>query len=139
MRRRVEIAVIGRTPLGGGSSSRRQWREAIRDAALSIAPDPRVLPVGASLTVEVMFRISELRFASSDLDNLVKPVLDTLFRSRDEQLDPSLTAALLPVDDAAIHRLVVEKHRADGTEGEGVSVSVSWEDDLTDPGAPADP
>jgi len=129
MHRVVEIAVSGRTPLGGGSSSRRQWREAIRDAALGVGPNPRDLPVRAPLTVHVVFRISEPRFASSDLDNLVKPVLDTLFRSRDEQLDPSLTAAMLPVDDAAIHRLVVQKHRADGTEHEGVSVSVSWEDE----------
>jgi Holliday junction resolvase RusA-like endonuclease len=126
MHRVVELTVSGRTPLGGGSSSRRQWREAIRDAALGVAPDPRDLPVGASITVDVVFRICEPRFASSDLDNLVKPVLDTLFRSRDEQLDPSLTAALLPVDDAAIHRLVVEKHRADGIEEEGVSVVVRW-------------
>jgi hypothetical protein len=81
-----------------------------------------------------VFRIREPRFSSSDLDNLVKPVLDTLFRSRDEQLDPSLTATLLPVDDAMIHRLVVEKDRAAGIEGEGVSVSVSWEENRTDPG-----
>jgi hypothetical protein len=134
MRRVVEITVSGRTPLGGGSSSRRQWREAIRDAASRVAPDPDVLPVGAPLTVDVVFRIREPRFSSSDLDNLVKPVRDTLFRSRDEQLDPSLTATLLPVDDAMIHRLVVEKDRAAGIEGEGVSVSVSWEENGTDPG-----
>ena len=129
MRRVVEITVSGRTPLGGGSTSRRQWREAIRDAALGVAPDPQDVPDGAPLTVDVVIRLTEPRFGSSDLDNLVKPVLDTLFRSRDEQLDPGLTAALLPIDDAAIQRLVVEKHRADGMEEEGVSVSVSWEDE----------
>ena len=80
------------------------------------------------MSVDVVFRIAEPRFASSDLDNLVKPVLDTLFRSRDEQLDPTLTAALLPVDDAAINRLVVEKQQAAGTEDEGVTVEVRWED-----------
>lgn len=87
------------------------------------------------MNVNVVFRIAEPRFASSDLDNLVKPVLDTLFRSRDEQLDPSLTAALLPLDDAAIKRLVVEKQRAVGSDDEGVTVEVHWEDGL--PGGPS--
>jgi Holliday junction resolvase RusA-like endonuclease len=82
------------------------------------------------MSVNVVFRIAEPRFASSDLDNLVKPVLDTLFRSRDEQLDPSLTAALLPLDDAAINRLFVEKQRAEGSDDEGVTVEVRWEDGL---------
>ena len=132
MQRHVELVVTGRRPLGGGSSSRLQWREAIRDAAQSVAPDPRAVPDGAPLTVDVEFRITQPRFGSSDLDNLVKPVLDTLFRSRDEQLDPSLTAALLPIDDAAIQRLVVEKHRVDRREDEGLSVSVSWETDKPD-------
>jgi Holliday junction resolvase RusA-like endonuclease len=135
MLRVVAIAVVGRTPLGGGSSSRRQWREAIRQAAVAVAPDPREVPPGAALRIDVVFRIAGPRFDSSDLDNLVKPVLDTLFRSRDEQLDPTLTAALLPVDDAAIHRLVVEKQQADGTDDEGVTVEVRWEDGR--PGEPA--
>jgi Holliday junction resolvase RusA-like endonuclease len=128
MLRVVAISVVGRTPLGGGSSSRRQWREAIRQAALAVAPDPREVPPRAPISVAVVFRIAEPRFASSDLDNLVKPVLDTLFRSRDEQLDPTLTAVLLPVDDAAINRLVVEKQPAKGTDDEGVTVEVRWED-----------
>jgi hypothetical protein len=59
---------------------------------------------------------------------MVKPVLDTLFRSRDEQLDPSLTAALLPLDDSAIHRLLVEKKVAEAVDDEGVKVEVRWED-----------
>ena len=128
MLRVVAISVVGRTPLGGGSSSRRQWRDALRQAAIAVAPDPREVPERAPVSVDVIFRIAEPRFASSDLDNLVKPVLDTLFRSRDEQLDPTLTAALLPVDDAAINRLVVEKQQAAGTEDEGVTVEVRWED-----------
>jgi Holliday junction resolvase RusA-like endonuclease len=128
MLRVVTISVVGRTPLGGGSSSRRQWREAIREAALAVAPDPREVPPQAPMNVDVVFRIAEPRLASSDLDNLVKPVLDTLFRSRDEQLDPTLTAALLPVDDAAINRLVVEKQPAEGADDEGVTVEVRWED-----------
>ncbi len=130
MLRVVAISVVGRTPLGGGSSSRRQWREAIRQAAIAVAvaPDPHEVPPRAPISVAVVFRIAQPRFASSDLDNLVKPVLDTLFRSRDEQLDPTLTAALLPVDDAAINRLVVEKRPAKGTDDEGVTVEVRWED-----------
>jgi Holliday junction resolvase RusA-like endonuclease len=128
MLRVVTISVVGRTPLGGGSSSRRQWRETLRQAAIAVAPDPREVPRRAPMSVHVVFRIAEPRFASSDLDNLVKPVLDTLFRSRDEQLDPTLTAALFPVDDAEINRLIVEKQQAAGTEDEGVTVEVRWED-----------
>jgi Holliday junction resolvase RusA-like endonuclease len=128
MLRVVTISVVGRTPLGGGSSSRRQWREAISGAARAVAPDPREVPPRAPISVDVVFRIAEPRFASSDLDNLVKPVLDTLFRSRDEQLDPTLTAALLPVDDAAINRLVVEKQPVEEIDDEGVRVEVRWED-----------
>jgi Holliday junction resolvase RusA-like endonuclease len=128
MPRVVALSVIGRPPLGGGSVSRRTWREAIRDAATVIAPDPDGVPRDVPLTVHVVFRITEPRFSSSDLDNMVKPVLDTLFRSRDEQLDPSLTAALLPLDDSAIHRLLVEKQVAEAVDDEGVKVEVRWED-----------
>ena len=134
MLRVVTITVVGRTPLGGGSSSRRQWREAIRNAAVAVAPDPGEVPSGAPVRVDVVFRIAGPRFGSSDLDNLVKPVLDTVFRSRDEQLDPTLTATLLPLDDAAIHRLVVEKQKADGIGDEGVTVEVRWEDGRPEPG-----
>lgn len=122
----LSFEVVGRTPLGGGSTSRRSWREAIRDAALEASGRFPDRPTPDELTVEVVFRIAEPRMRSADLDNMVKPVLDTIFRSRDEQLDPALTGALLPVDDASIHRLVVEKHRAEGPHDEGVRIVVRW-------------
>jgi hypothetical protein len=121
------VRVVGRTPLGGGSSSRRLWREAIREAARQAGGEGLHVPDDADVEVEVLFLVTQPRVRTIDLDNMVKPVLDTLFHSRQEQIDPSLTGTLLGVDDARITRLVVTKREAASAAEEGVEIVVRWD------------
>ena len=63
----------------------------------------------------------------ADLDNLAKPVLDTLFRSRNAQVkDTSLTGALFDTDDDQVFKLVLEKRLVATDNDEGIDVTITW-------------
>ncbi|MFZ5555263.1 MAG: hypothetical protein ACOZDY_00845 [Pseudomonadota bacterium] len=64
----------------------------------------------------------------ADLDNLAKPVLDTIFCARFAQA-PSrdVTGVLFDVDDARLYHLTVEKRIAAAETDEGVDVTVDWD------------
>jgi hypothetical protein len=79
--------------------------------------------------VGVRFSLLPRRALGADLDNLVRPVLNTLFSSRDERSDLTLTGALFGAEDARIYRLVVEKRVVEDPAREGVEVVVRWEAD----------
>jgi hypothetical protein len=61
------------------------------------------------------------------VDNLVRPLLNTLFDSRDEQADRALTATLFDAEDAQIHRLIIEKRVVADPAEEGIDVTVRWD------------
>src|SRR5213593_626253 len=72
-----------------GHPARRQsisWREAIRDAVTAKYPQAPFTPppLETKFNVEVIFRMTpeDLARPAFDLDNFVKPVLDTLFTSQ---------------------------------------------------------
>jgi hypothetical protein len=143
----VVFAVRGRPPVGGGSSARWEWRRALADRARRIRSDHRLAAVSPTATFHVVVRFHLLprRALGADLDNLVRPVLTTLFSSRDEETDATLTGTLFGADDARIYRLAVEKQVVDDAADEGVEVVARWDDDeasgasgpLTPPAAPA--
>jgi hypothetical protein len=59
-----------------------------------------------------------------DLDNFVKPVLDTLFTSQNVR---RLTGVLLPdVNDTRVFRLLIEKGEVDSPEDQGADITISW-------------
>jgi len=56
-----------------------------------------------------------------------KPVLDTLFKSRNAQgQGKELTGAMFDVDDDRVFHLMVEKKPVIGPEDEGVDITISW-------------
>jgi len=62
-----------------------------------------------------------------DLDNLAKPILDTLFHPRHPQVkDMSLTGALFDVDDDRIFKLNLEKRLVTPDTEEGIDVTIAW-------------
>lgn len=76
----------------------------------------------------MLFFINEASIQRVDLDNLAKPVLDTLFNVRRPQVkDISLTGAMFPVDDDRVFKLTLEKRQVSDDRGEGVQVRVRWE------------
>lgn len=126
--RSVVVAVRGRPPVGGGSSARWEWRRAIAERAREVRRSNGLTALTGSETFEVGVRFFLLprRALGADLDNLVRPVLNTLFSSRDEQADPTLTATLFTAEDARVYRLVVEKRSVEDPAAEGVEVVVRW-------------
>jgi len=61
----------------------------------------------------------------ADLDNLAKPMLDTLFQTRNAQVkDLSLTGALFNVDDDRVFKLILEKRLVSTGAEEGVDIKV---------------
>ncbi len=104
-----------------------RWREAIRDAVKATypeAPFPEPRPE-TKFEVEVTFRMTseDLARPAFDLDNFVKPVLDTLFTS--QNVSPAVTRVLLPVNDTWIFRLVAEKVGVETPQDQGADITVT--------------
>jgi hypothetical protein len=83
-------------------------------------------PVGSKFTVEVTFRMTpaDLARPAVDLDNLAKPVLDTLFTSQNVL---GLSGVLLrDVNDTWVFRLILEKVGVKTPEEQGADITVTW-------------
>jgi hypothetical protein len=84
-------------------------------------------PPEARFTAALVFYLGASNFERADLDNLAKPVLDTVFLPRNAQVqDRSLTGAIFQVDDDRVFQLALEKRVAGTSAEEGVDVSVDW-------------
>jgi hypothetical protein len=75
--------------------------------------------------VEVIFRMTpeDLDRPAFDLDNFVKPVLDTLFTL--QNVSPRVTGVLLPVNDTWVFRLVLEKVGVESPQDQGADITVT--------------
>ena len=99
-----------------------EWRDAIGaavEAAYPQAPFTSPHLKAARFTVEVTFWMTPLDLArpAVDLDNFVKPVLDTIFTSQNVR---RLTGVLLPdVNDTRVFRLLIEKDEVDSPDTRG--------------------
>ena len=113
-----------------GHPARREsnsWREAIRDevkATYPQAPFPAP-PLKTKFDVKVIFRMTpaDLDKPAMDLDNFVKPVLDTLFTS--QNVSPRVTGVLFPVNDTWVFRLVLEKVGVETPQDQGADITVT--------------
>jgi hypothetical protein len=81
----------------------------------------------AAFELKIDFMLLPIRARDADVDNLARPVLNTLFDSRDEQADRTLTATLFDAQDAQIHRLILEKRVVADPAEEGIDVIVRWD------------
>lgn len=104
-----------------------RWREAIRDQVRASHPQPPFAapPSETKFDVEVIFRMTpqDMDKPALDLDNLVKPVLDTLFTS--QNVSPAVTGVLFPVNDTWVFRLVLEKVRVEAPQDQGADITVT--------------
>jgi len=114
---------------GAWTPSARQdirWREAIRDEVKATHPQApfTALPLKTKFDVEVIRMTPEdLDRPAFDLDNFVKPVLDTLFTS--QNVSPRVTGVLLPVNDTWVFRLVLEKVGVETPQDQGADITVT--------------
>ena len=116
-----------------GHPARREsisWREAIRDAVTDTYPQAPFTspPLGTKFTVEVIFRMTpeDLARPAFDLDNFAKPVLDTLFTSKNVSKERLTGVLLHEVNDTWVFRLRLEKVRVETLENQGALITVTW-------------
>ena len=103
------------------------WRKAIADAAKEKRID--VISSFLNFSVNIVFYLMKTTLDRSDLDNLAKPVLDTLFLPNNPQVkDKALTGALFEIDDNRVFKLSLEKLLVSTNHEEGAEIIISWEE-----------
>lgn len=103
-----------------------QWRNAV---AIEARNQRRNSVNSHRFEVSIVFYLLHPTLERADLDNLAKPVLDTIFLSNYPQVkDRSLTGALFEVDDSFVHKLTLEKMLVKTAEEEGAEIAVFWEE-----------
>ena len=123
-----EISVQRKTPTPWGTKKQWEWRGCLAAQARVFRShvDQQGIPE-AKFHIKVVFRMTEAHIRHADLDNLAKPVLDTLFQSRNAQAqDKNLTGVLFDVDDDHVFKLRLEKRLVMTDEEEGVDVTIAW-------------
>jgi Holliday junction resolvase RusA-like endonuclease len=118
----IRLTVKGESPKPWGSNEW-EWRRAVAEAARE---QRGILRSEGYFDVEITFYLNSQSFSQSDLDNLAKPVLDTLFHAEYPQTkSKDLTGALLPgVDDDRVISLFLKKIQVDETEELGAEITV---------------
>jgi len=124
----ISISVRGKKPAPWGNNEW-AWRKVI---AIEANKQKQFRGHAGGLLkfeVGIVFYLRTTTFKKSDLDNLAKPVLDTLFLPYDAQVkDKSLTGALFEMDDSQVHKLLLEKCLVNTYQEEGVDINVFWEE-----------
>lgn len=126
MRKQIFIKVVGIKP-APWAGKEWDWRKAI---AVEASKQFQEHPVSKSdFEVSIMFYLTQSTFEKSDLDNLAKPVLDTIFLPNNPQVkDKTLTGSLIKLDDSLVKKLNLEKRIVSNSQDEGAEIIVFWEE-----------
>jgi hypothetical protein len=122
----IPLEVRG-TPIPYSSQDReRKWREVIEKEAKLKRTDELEQSISASTVFTVTIQFELANELGSDLDNLIKPVIDTLFFSPPNcpPANPMPTGALFrTISDKRVFEIRATKVHA---ETEGTVITVSW-------------
>ena len=114
-------------PITGGRG-RWAWRTRLAEEARRARVDLMGMGPETRFSMELVFHIDPLRIDRMDVDNLIRPVFDTLFVPTDIQLRiEGLTGALFDLDDGQVFRLVVEKRAEPDPAKQGMEARLTWE------------
>jgi hypothetical protein len=126
---RIEVFVRGMPPRPCATKEE-PWRRVVADSCAKMTCDHEALSKVVAFEVTLVFFLSPARCQDTDLDNLAKPILDTIFLiDRPQTSDPTLTGALVRRNDNTIRRLTLEKRPELDTEHLGVDILVEWSSD----------
>jgi hypothetical protein len=130
IQKRVELSVRGvlPTPWGAGEQEWR-WRAALAAEASRVIREggPLGFHLFAEFRVEIVFYLTDVAHRSCDLDNLEKPVLDTLFKEMRQQAPvDGITGAMFEAYDSRVMEMHSKKDRAP-VGGEGADISITWD------------
>jgi len=118
------IKVCGYTPKPWATNEW-EWRREIAKEARKHELYNKEQLVGKVFDVEIIFYFTKENSNKPDLDNLVKPVLDTLFHPRNPQVkDVLLTGALFDVDDDRVFKLKASKKIVTQKSDEGAEINI---------------
>jgi Holliday junction resolvase RusA-like endonuclease len=120
----ITLSVRGVTPKVWGNRGI-EWRSAVALKARSV-PRPDDIDSSSEFRVEAVFYTLLPYGRSGDLDNLAKPVLDTLFHGSHIQGESSLAGALFDVDDGQVTDLRLRKAIVSSPKKEGVDLTIRW-------------
>jgi hypothetical protein len=104
-----------------------KWRIAIQEAVRMRYPDAPLSPEpGGKYAMHIVFRMTqaELLRPAVDLDNLAKPILDTVFTS--DNVRPGMPSGVLfRLNDTWVFQLRAEKVQVDSPEERGADITVT--------------
>lgn len=131
----VNVSVRGMTPRPCASNENEnrnetKWRRRLADERRCVRAHSQLstITTATHFSVTIVFLMQKTRIEGVDLDNLAKPVLDTIFCSRYAQVkDLSLTGAIFDVDDDRVFKLDLEKRVVASSADEGVDITIVWE------------
>jgi Holliday junction resolvase RusA-like endonuclease len=130
----IFLRIRGKRPLAENEFSRTQvleWRKFLVREITSRYAKIRDLASTVQLTVDIIFVFTKQNAKGVDLDNLAKPVLDTLFKPRknkDKQPDYDISSALFEIEDSTIFDLRLRKVglAVEKQIGEGIDILITW-------------
>ena len=124
---RLEICIRGMAPKPWATGEI-PWRRMVANSCAEVTCiDHDALSKVASFEVTLVFFLSPARCQDTDLDNLAKPNLDTIFLiDRPQTKDGTLTGALVKRNDNAIRKLTLEKIPVHEPAELGVDILVEW-------------
>ncbi len=125
----ITFSVIGMKPVAWGNNEW-EWRSAIAKKIREISTVKNWQKLDYSherqFSVKIIFSMTAAHIKRTDLDNLAKPILDTLFLSRNPQAPrENVTGVLFPVDDSLVYKLILEKRVVDSETEEGAKITVN--------------
>ena len=116
----MEFTVEG-TPKGYSNNGEEKWRKAIAKKVDSLENTLKYTEM-SKFKVEITFFLLE---NSHDLDNLIKPVLDTLFKGERSSIRFSeLTGKLIKYDDRTVYRLIAKKEIVSDFSGAKITIDI---------------
>ena len=138
----LAFTVRGMTPRPYSTEGVEEWRRRLVEAAKQLRVDGRREnpPQGTRFAVRIVFLMTSAHVVQQgaqqgpDLDNLAKPVLDSVFRGSGGAdvgaQEQGLTGALIDADDKWVFSLRTEKREVPRGEHEGAVVIIEWETPL---------
>ncbi|HEY7358117.1 MAG TPA: hypothetical protein VH590_16670 [Ktedonobacterales bacterium] len=125
----VVFALRGERPIPfAGGAAEKQWWQTLATKAQAVRASRSFSAPAAStrFALDVVFFLTPENgpggVEGTDLDNLAKPVLDTLFKARKQQP----TGALFDLDDASVIKLTLEKRLVSTQQEEGIDITIVW-------------
>ncbi len=122
-------------PAPGQGGKEQEWREAIEAKAKKVREENKLQALKATrFHVSIEFLINEPQLSihenGADLDNMAKPVIDTLFKqgSSVEPKTKKPTGVLFNINDKQVFELIMKKRlpNPEDEEKEGAKITITW-------------